>query len=690
MKKRLSFYIVFFFIVLTGFTQNRSIDNYYLIELSDLSKIEKSDSILIDTSMQHFHASKHDTSKLFWVANIIDNSWDDDIWPKYNMWALQFVSNKLTSKNLPKNLEKHYKEGKAVFLNNEGYYQNNLGNVSSALDYYHQSLNIREEINDSSGIASSFNNIGIIHDNLGETSKAKEYYFKSLNILKNIDDKLSTATAYNNLGYVYDLQNDTSKALDYYQKSLTLYEELNEGSGIATSLNNIGSIYQSKGLYDEALTYHEKSLKIRESIADKHGITFSLNNLGTIFLKKNEIAKAEQYFKNSLTLAKEIGYPISIRNASKKLSELYRSNNQFEEALEMFDLYISMKDSISNEEAQKAALQQQSKYSYEKQKALDDKEHESKLKIEIEKKQKQKIAIIAIVVILIVVLIFLYIIFNRLKFTKKQGDIIREQNQNLNTINHKIVKQKDEIVASINYAKLIQNALLPLEEYETEVLPEHFIIYKPKDIVSGDFYWFLSKADSLYIAVVDCTGHGVPGGFLTMLGTSFLNEITSTIQEITPAEILDKLREKIVKDLSQEDSKNKDGMDISLIQINKKNGSAIWAGANNPIYISRNNEILITKGNKESIGYTPSPSPFKNHEIQLLKGDCIYLFTDGYADQFGGQKGKKMGYKNFRDELLACKEKDMSNQKDHLEKFFERWRGHEEQVDDICIIGLKI
>jgi serine phosphatase RsbU (regulator of sigma subunit) len=205
-----------------------------------------------------------------------------------------------------------------------------------------------------------------------------------------------------------------------------------------------------------------------------------------------------------------------------------------------------------------------------------------------------------------------------------------------------IEEKNKHITDSINYAKRIQEAMLKDEDHTSEHLPPHFILFLPKDIVSGDFYWATEKEDYLYLAAADCTGHGVPGAFLTLLGTSFLNEITATDKIYSPAEILNLLRNKIVKELSNNGS-NKDGMDISMIRLNLKTKEALWAGAYNSLWILKHqsNEITEIAANKQPVGYADNMKDFTDHYIQFKSGDQFYLFTDGYADQFGGPKVKK-------------------------------------------------
>ncbi|HXB12644.1 MAG TPA: two-component regulator propeller domain-containing protein [Bacteroidia bacterium] len=262
---------------------------------------------------------------------------------------------------------------------------------------------------------------------------------------------------------------------------------------------------------------------------------------------------------------------------------------------------------------------------------------------------------------------------------------IREKN--------KILEEKNkDIIDSINYAKMIQVALLKEEERVSMHLPDHFIVFKPKDIVSGDFYWALEKGGYFYLAAVDCTGHGVPGGFMSMLGVAFLNEITADSELLTPAEILNSLRDKIIKELRQmdEDREGQDGMDMSIMRLNLKSNEVEWSGANNPFWYLTNGELKDIIPDKQPVGYYPVMKPFTNHKIQLEKGDLFYLFTDGYADQFGGPRGKKFHSSQLKEILASISKEPMIEQKRMLKEKFESWKGEMIQVDDVLLMGVRV
>jgi serine phosphatase RsbU (regulator of sigma subunit) len=249
------------------------------------------------------------------------------------------------------------------------------------------------------------------------------------------------------------------------------------------------------------------------------------------------------------------------------------------------------------------------------------------------------------------------------------------------------------ITDSIVYAKRIQEAILPPQSYVKSLLPNSFVLFKPKDIVSGDFYWMEEKDDTVIFAAVDCTGHGVPGAFMTIIGYNGLNHAFNESKETSPASILNSLNEVISTTLRQDKGSNiKDGMDAAMCMINPKTNELQFAGAFNPLFLIREGVVQEIKGNKLPIGafIGEERQKFTNHKFQLEKGDTIYIFSDGYADQFGGPKGKKFMYKQFRDLLLEINGKSMDDQKKILNETIESWRGEHEQVDDILVIGLKI
>jgi serine phosphatase RsbU (regulator of sigma subunit) len=274
-----------------------------------------------------------------------------------------------------------------------------------------------------------------------------------------------------------------------------------------------------------------------------------------------------------------------------------------------------------------------------------------------------------------------------------------------------ISEQKREITDSISYAQRIQDAVLPRKEYLDQVMPDYFILYKPKDIVSGDFYWIREVKDSLVVVAADCTGHGVPGAFMSMLGITLLNEQLAQNRLDDPGKILDNMRAK-VKDMLVQRGKTeeqKDGMEMAVAILHKEKRLLHFAGANHRLLLVRRNSQLTgeepesegfvagvdahlydIKGDTQPIGFYWEETTFTNHHIQLKEQDSLYVFTDGFIDQFGGEQRKKFKIHRFKELLLTFQEKSMNQQKLLLEDAFTSWRGDIEQIDDVCIIGIRI
>lgn len=268
----------------------------------------------------------------------------------------------------------------------------------------------------------------------------------------------------------------------------------------------------------------------------------------------------------------------------------------------------------------------------------------------------------------------------------------RKQVRQLSVHEFEIQRQRKEIAESLRYARVIQKAVFPSRNFVEKTFPDHFFLLLPKDIISGDFYWVYKKEKFIYFAVADCTGHGVPGSLMSVLGISFLNELMARPGTSTANRLLNQLREKVMKALGQTgaDDISKDGMDISLCIIDEESHVLQYSGANNSLYLVRNDELIIFRPDPMPVGvHAIEEQPFTNHEIELQEGDIIYLFTDGYPDQFGGPNNKKFMYNSFRSLLLKVCNLPMINQKEILKNTIFEWMGDQEQIDDILVFGIK-
>ena len=271
--------------------------------------------------------------------------------------------------------------------------------------------------------------------------------------------------------------------------------------------------------------------------------------------------------------------------------------------------------------------------------------------------------------------------------------VVEERTKEISQKNVVLEHQKKEIQDSINYAQRIQEAILPLEDEMKKWIPNSFVLFRPKDVVSGDFYWFLEKDNKLIMICADCTVHGVPGAFMSMIGSDRLNNIVSENRITSPGAILSELNRAIKKSLKQDGQKNstRDGMDAAVCTIDLDTKTMMYTGAYRPLWIVKDGELTEIKATKVAVaGFTPDDQVYEEHKIDLIEGLKFYMTTDGYADQFGGLKGKKYMYKQFRETLLSIKDLPMEKQRLALDNKIEKWKGSYEQVDDILIIGVQI
>lgn len=582
------------------------------------------------------------------------------------------------------------KKGMSDNLNNIGVLYRVKGNYTKALEFFLKSLKVDEDLKDTNGVAACLNNIGLIMADLKNFNKAKEYYQKSVNAYEKSRNNYGSASALNNLALLYQEYNIKDSAVPVFFKALALYQKNEDKYGSASCYINIAGIYGEKGDKIKEKEYALKSLQLRREINDQEGIGSCLLMLAKIENESGKHTLALQYLNEAIKINKKIDSKQSLINTYKTAAKIYYDNGKYKEAYQYYQLFADHKDSLITKESLKSMADLQVKYETDKQKQeiellkKENQIHELENNSKEAEINKQRTVIYSFIVLIIVIAAFSFFLFKALKARQKAA-------KKLELAYAQIEEKNKHITDSINYAKRIQTAMLKDEEHSSLHLPSHFILLLPKDIVSGDFYWAMEKENYLYIAAADCTGHGVPGAFLTLLGTSFLNEITSSEAIHTPAQILNLLRTKIVKELSQQ-GQTKDGMDISLIRIDLNSNQAMWAGAYNPLWILKSSEdkFIEVKADKQPVGFSDIMTDFNNNELQLDKGDQLYLFTDGFADQFGGEKGKKFKYKQIQRELLGARTLTMDEQKKHMLKVFRNWKGNLDQVDDVLLIGIKI
>lgn len=589
------------------------------------------------------------------------------------------------------------KEGIAGTYNNLGNLYTQQGDYAKAIEYHTKSMMIDDEIGYKHGMANSLNNIGLLYFDQKDFDKAVEYFEKSLAIEKEEGNQLGIAYSYDNIGLVYETKGDMDKAIEYYYQSYEIEKSIDDKKGMSSALINLGNAHQLNQEYDLALEYYMQSLALEEEAGRLKGVARSMNSIGSVYYDLGNYSKALEYSSEALEIAKEMTFATETGAAAKSLWGIYKNLHNYEKSLEMHELFIMTRDSIESEENEKEVLKQQFQYAYAKQAAADSVKaaEEAKLKdaevalhkAESKQLEQQKYLLFGG---LGVALIFGAFAFNRFRVTNKQKGIIEKQKKTVDQAFDELEEKNKEILDSINYAKRIQSAVLPPAKIVKEYLPESFILYKPKDIVAGDFYWLEHKENSVLFAACDCTGHGVPGAMVSVVCVNGLNRSVREHGLKIPGEILDKTREIVIQEFEKSEEEVKDGMDIALCSLE---GNVLkYAGAHNPLWIIRKGsaEVEEIKADKQPIGKYDLEKPYTTHEVILNSGDSVYVFSDGYVDQFGGEKGKKFKTSNFKQLLLNIQHMSMEEQKEIIDDTFETWRGNIEQIDDVCVIGVRV
>ncbi|MCK4664420.1 MAG: tetratricopeptide repeat protein [Bacteroidales bacterium] len=643
----------------------------------------------------------------------------------------------------------------AKLYNNIGLIFHYQGQYNKAFEYYNKSLKTFEQIGDKKEIAKSLNQIGAIYYEQGNLDKSLNNYFKCLKFAEEIKDTTLIAIINSNIGQIYNIQENYKKGLEYYFLCLKLQEAIDDKRGMVYTYFNIGNTYQTISLnffekennidsaiiniekskqynllslqtsefvidinakiaaynklgenyynigeyelkkrniknaednFHKALEYLFISLDVNKDFVDKQEVAISNQGIGNVKLLQKKYSEAVLYLNIAKTIGKESGNKNIIKDAAEILAKTYPELKQYKKAYENHVLYKQMSDSLKNDENIKKVTQLGMQFEFDKiQKQQEFEKMKKELAHQAEMKKQNLIKTFYLIGLAIVIL-FAFVVYRSYKRKQKDNILLEEQNE-------KIEEQKQSITDSIQYASRIQKAVVPSEERANEILPEHFILWRPRDIVSGDFWWMTQKENKVILVAADCTGHGVPGAFMSMLGVSFLNEIVNQQDIITANVILNQLRTSVKTTLKQKGAEGeaKDGMDIALVVLDVPNMKLQFSGAYNPLYLYRNSELIETKADKNPIGiFIKEKDSFTNHEIELQKGDTFYIFSDGFIDQFGGEKGGKFKTKNFKALLQNMQDKPMKEQGEILDRTVDEWRGDIEQIDDIIILGVRI
>lgn len=595
-------------------------------------------------------------------------------------------------------------------------------NIDSSIAYTTNAYKLANELKNKLLLCRATMRLGIMFQNISDYKKATIYYREGIRLAEELNNKELLAQSYNSFGNLFALQKQYPQAIEFFNKALAVSKEINDTRKVSVILMNLANIEYTKAYfsndykkcneaYKEAydwavmakdtgqqisclgnwgMSYSDeenfnlslekltKGIDLAKSANHQSDLVFLYYYLGRTYGSMKQHEKALESFSQSLKLAfefKDVDYQAENYYC---MAESNYEIGHYKEAYDFFEKYKTTEDTLTNKELASELSTIKAKYDTEKKQ----KEIEL-LKVNA---NKDKITKISLSVGAVMLLLLAFLLFNRYRLKSKTNSLLEYQNS--------IISEKNKDISdSINYAKKIQDAILPSLSEIKKVFPESFILSIPKDVVSGDFYWFTQHQHLKLFVVADCTGHGVPGAFMSMIGNTLLNSIVIERKIFTPNIILNELRKEIISVLKQgEGSQNKDGMDISLICFNTQTNILEVACANNPVWILKNDRTLVEiKPDKQPIGYVSSnQNDFTLQTIALEKGDVIYQFTDGYADQFGGEKGKKYKYQQLKETLVEIRNSSIKIQSEILNQKFVNWKGKLEQIDDVLVTGIRV
>lgn len=582
----------------------------------------------------------------------------------------------------------------STFHNQLGVCYFTKGDLNTALDHY---LKCAEYASKKKGPV--LNNIAQIYVKLGQIDKAMATYSQSIDCFNLVGDTTMAAAINQNIGMMYLEKFEYDKAEKYMLQALNKISP--QHYSYTQGLANLGLNYSLKGEPEKGKVYLLKAASLFRKEDNLKGLAFTLANLGTTYSLLGKDYEALNNCIEGYELSKKLGFLENIEKTSRMLARIYEKKGDYKNSLKYNKIYHHTKDSIVSEKIANKLNESNIKYetTLKDLELLKQAEKISKNEVVIQKQnveaEKKRKFIFILSLFGLFVFSFSIFIFRAYKQKQQANKIITQQKNEVEKQKQIIEQQKEiveenqkEILDSIHYAKRIQNTLLAHQDFVDENLHHNFIFFNPKDIVSGDFYWAAKKGNKFYMAVCDSTGHGVPGAFMSLLNIGFLSEAINEKGIEKPNEVLNFVRERLIANISKEGQQ--DGFDGILVCFDNDNNQITYSAANNSPLLIQNNIAVNLEADRMPVGIGERKEDFKLYTINANPGDTLYLYTDGYADQFGGPKGKKFKYKPLNELLLQNNSQPLHEQKNNLKLNFENWKGNLEQVDDVCIIGIKI
>lgn len=562
--------------------------------------------------------------------------------------------------------------------------------------------------------------IALSYLKLDEYKKAESHLLSSLKTARELKDPLLQANAYISLGNAVKEQKRYPESVRYYKKSLALARQLKNKRLIAGNYNNLGNVMRRTKKYNEALNYFFEALEMNKASNNQEWISFNYNNIGQTYEDLSNYPEAITYFKKSCELKQEIGDSLNLISSYLGLAGAYAKNGSYKDAYAFMEKYNSLKDTMNLHEQVKVLEELETKYETEKKEAQIknlqiqgelQKEREQRLNDQAEKNRNYVILAIILVLFLSGGLLIL-IRSNRLKqlsnkLLNSKNSEIAESHFALSEAMDELQIKNKEVLDSINYAYYIQQASLPnLKELKNPYFDIE-LFFAPKDIVSGDFYFFFPRKDALIFGIGDCTGHGVPGAMVSLIGMNGLEKVTKENTSLNTSSMVEEVNDFLLKSLHRGNSTINDGMDLSFCVFEPATKTLHFTGANHNALIIRSKSIKnqgefptkyenestqigVINGTRRPVGRSFVNVPFENNQFNCISGDRIVLFSDGYSDQIGGEIRKKMKRANMMNLLLISSTETVSDQINYMRDAFQKWKMDAEQVDDVCIMIIEI
>ncbi|MCB0761234.1 MAG: tetratricopeptide repeat protein [Flavobacteriales bacterium] len=599
-----------------------------------------------------------------------------------------------------------------------------FNNPDSAFSFARHSFQRAQESKDTASMAECYNVFGIVHTIQGKYLGGLENFQESLNWYRLLNDKRGIASIVNNIGVIYGYMDNYSESIKHYRESFEISMDLEDFEGAALNLFNIATDFLEVNQFDSARTYtaqldafqnthgqfihcgpvkgelflHDNQLDSAwywfdegqaASLEDEdyHQYTACLVGKVEVALRQMDFPQASALLDETERLSRENQFNETLLEVFELRSQLYEAVQQYDKAFLAKDQYLDLKQQLDSINNFQRVSELNARYESEKRERELAEVTAQMAASEANKKARDRVYLVIGVSILLIIVMLI-------------GSLIRKKRTNrlLNTQNLQITQQRQNILASINYAKKIQNSILIPEERIRQFLPESFVYFQPKDIVSGDFYWFEEIDNKLILATVDCTGHGVPGAFMSLIANDKLNKVVHEKGILEPSEVLTQVHREIVNSLNQEHGtdNSQDGMDMSLCVIDRSDRSIAFAGAQNPIFLVRDNQVEEIKADNLSLGGTVLSQKlngsfrFSTKKLYFEEGTALFMFTDGYIDQFGGEQNKKLNKSLFKNLILNTCQESFDKAKNSLDSYFATWRGDNPQIDDVLIIGARL